>query len=329
MTGNKSTALVGREKMDNFMAVMRDRIRAVLPKHLTPERMAQIVLVETGRNPKLAECSIGSLAASVMLASELGLEPSGPLGKFYLIPRNQKNKATGRHEMTCTTMLGYKGLAELARRSGELSRLNAQVVYRDELTSGAFSATIEPPEIAHAFTPKPIDRADDAIVLAYATAQMKDGSRAQVILTRTEIEDRRGRSQSSSFGPWVTDFAAMARKTALRALLTGGLVPLAAETPLQKALEAEDGDNRAPARPESHREAAAREADLGIELGLDGSPSVEVLDDFDPDTGEVTDAVRDEAGSVVPDPEEAAPPKKAARKGRTASKPAPADELDI
>ena len=62
----------------------------------------------------------------------------------------------------------------------------------------------------------------------YAIARIRDGSIAYEVLTRQEIDARRNRSQSSGSGPWVTDYASMARKTGLRLLFAGGLVPLSA-----------------------------------------------------------------------------------------------------
>jgi recombination protein RecT len=308
MSTEQSTALAPRDRMRDLVTKMQDKIAAVLPKHLTPERMVQIVLVEGNRNPKLRECTPGSLAASVMLASELGLEPSGPLGKFYLIPRKMAVKGPdgrtipGKFEMQCTPLVGYKGLAELAYRTGELARLNAGVVYTAELASGAFTATLEPPEIRHAFTPHPFNRDDDEIALAYATAETKDGARAQVILTRSQIEDRRARSQASGSGPWVTDYAAQCRKTALRALLTGGLVPLSAEARLARALEAEHEDNIARLMPPEER----ADVDLSPLIGLVPDPADEDVIDVPTDDPA---AVVDETGATVPDPPEPEPPK--------------------
>lgn len=226
----------GRDQVRALMQALQPQIAAVLPKHLTPERMVQIVAVEAARNPKLRECTPTTLASCVMLASELGLEPSGPLGHAYLIPRRN------RGQMECTLLLGYKGMCELARRSGQIARISADVVYRSEVEAGAFSATREPPEIHHAWTPGLV-REDGAIVAAYAVAVLSDGSRVQVLLDRDQIEARRKRAQSRDDGPWGTDYPAMARKSALRALLTGGLVPLSAEVAAR--IEADD-----PAEPE-------------------------------------------------------------------------------
>jgi recombination protein RecT len=239
-----ATQQTERDRTRAMVESMIPAIAKVLPKHLTPERMAQIVIVEMSRNPKLRNCTRESLAASIMMASELGLEPSGPRGHAWLIPRN--NKIRGIHgepdrwEMQCSLQIGYKGLIDLAYRSGRIARLNASVVYQSELDCGAFRATIEPPEIRHAWSPT-VERSDATIVAAYATAEMTDGAKAQVILTRADIESRRSRSEATKRGwssPWDSDYAAMARKSALRALLSGGLVPLSSE--LATALEEDE-----------------------------------------------------------------------------------------
>uniref|UniRef100_A0A6M3KT12 Putative DNA recombination protein n=1 Tax=viral metagenome TaxID=1070528 RepID=A0A6M3KT12_9ZZZZ len=222
----KSAAVARRDAVQGIVDGIMPRIRNL--KTVSPERFAQIVLVEASRNPKLAECTRDTLGASLMLCAELGLEPSGPRGHAYLIPRNTKVKTQGapdRWEMQCTLMLGYKGLAELARRSGQIRRLNAQPVYRGEVDRGLWTASLEPTEIIHRYD-LDVDRSDGELVAVYAVAETTDGSKSQVILTRQQIDARRARGKDDGFSPWKSDYAAMARKTALRALLTGGLVPL-------------------------------------------------------------------------------------------------------
>jgi recombination protein RecT len=284
MSESKDLVKSKKDHLRGLIRAMESNIAQVLPKHLTPERMAQLVLVEASRNPRLYDCTPQSIAGCIMLASELGLEPSGPLGKFYLIPR--RNKRMGITE--CTPLIGYKGYCELARRSGEIVRLNAGVVYQDEIDRKLFQATIEPPSIKHEFTTEPIDRSDKTLVLAYATAEMKDGSKAQIILTREEVDKRRARSAAKNSGPWESDYPAMARKTALRALLSGGLVPLSAESPLAKALE---HDIDAPetiegtvvqVEPEPH-DGASRLADA---IGLSDEALAEGTDEEPPADGE-------------------------------------------
>lgn len=173
-------------------------------------------LAELARTPKIAQCSPTSVALCLLLCARLGFEPSSPLGHVYLVP----------YGGVLTPIVGYRGLLELLRRSAEVRHVAAGVVYRDELEGGLFSATLEPPEIHHAWHPT-VNRADDQLVAAYCSVLLINGARHQTILTREQIEARRARGHD---GPaWRTDYAAMARKSAIRALLSSGLVPLSAD----------------------------------------------------------------------------------------------------
>ena len=230
-----TTALVKpKDTFRSLIEAISPEVNRVIPKHCDPGRLAKLVLVEASKNPKLYECSSSSVAACVMLSAELGLEPGSQMGHLYLIPRR------GKGGQECTALIGYKGLAELARRSGKIARVNAGVFYQQELDQGLFSATREPPRIQHQWVPD-INMADDQLRGAYATVELKDGSKVQTVLTRAEIEKRLGKSSAGNSGPWSTDFAAMCRKTALRALLTGGLVPLSTE--LSRAIQIEHEDD--------------------------------------------------------------------------------------
>lgn len=193
------------------------KIRGVLPAHLTAERMAQLVLGEMARNPKIADCTTESVALAYLTCGQLGLEPSSPLGHVYLVPYGK----------TLTVIIGYKGLLQLARNGGILWA-HAEVVYEDEVKAGTWEGSIMPPAIHHSWAAD-TDRSDAKIAAAYCVVRTKDDAQYQVILTRAEIDARRKRSKASGSGPWVTDFAAMARKCAVRALLSGGMVPLSAE----------------------------------------------------------------------------------------------------
>ena len=188
---------------------------ALQPRQRDFERLARIVVLEGQKTPKRFSCPPESVVRSVMLAAQLGLEPGGALGHLYLIPYGRE----------CTPLVGYKGLLELARRSGQIRRLDAVCVYEGEtfkVTRGLA------PNLEHDQDFQ-VDRSDDNLVAAYAVAVLTSGDPVFEVLTRDEINARRGRSKASRSGPWVTDFARMARKSAIRALLNGGLVPLSAE----------------------------------------------------------------------------------------------------
>lgn len=195
-----------------------------------------MALTAATKTPKLLECSPPSMMQALMHCAELGLEPGGALGHIYLIPRGGEVQA----------QVGYKGLAELARRSGQIARIGAGVVYRAEIEAGTFKARHEPPSIEHTIDVD-LDVDDDPsnLVLAYCVVETTDGGRYQSIVGHRRIA--RAKKASSTAGksssPWATDTAAMWRKTAILDLLNGGLVPLSTE--LSRALEVEREAERA------------------------------------------------------------------------------------
>lgn len=211
---------------------MKDQVAAILPKHMTPERLCKVLMVEASRSPALLECTLMSVAESMMLSAQLGLEPGATLGHIYFIPFNDRSSGT----KTCTPIIGYKGYLELARRSGKVSRLDARVVYKGE----PFSVTAGlHPNIEHTVRGD-VDRSDDNVLAAYSVAVLHDGSSYFEVLWKSDIDRTRSRSKGGRRGPWVDDYARMARKTAIRALFNGGTVPMSFE--LANAIQM-DGDN--------------------------------------------------------------------------------------
>lgn len=117
---------------------MKPSIGAVLPQHLTPERMAMIAFTAMRRNPKLLECSQDSIVGSIMTAAMLGLEPSGPLGHGALIPYWNKRLNGGRGAYECQFQPMYQGLLDLARRSGFIKDVQLRPVFKGDRYSYRF-----------------------------------------------------------------------------------------------------------------------------------------------------------------------------------------------
>lgn len=170
------------------------------------DRFTRIVLTEARRTPRLLECDPRSVLGAVLLSAQLGIEP-GPLEQAYLIPRRNRRAGT----VECQFMIGYRGYLELARRSGELLTIDAQVVYENDEFEETHGLQ---PVLRH--RPARTDRGKP--IAAYAVALLKNGGHSFVVLSVDEIEQRRKRSAAGNDGPWSTDWAAMARKSAIRAL---------------------------------------------------------------------------------------------------------------
>lgn len=97
-------------KFSGFLEKLKPQIAAALPKHLNADRMARLALTAFSSNKDLQACSANSIAASIMTAAQLGLEP-GVNGQAYLIP----------YRGTCTFVPGWKGLVDLVSRAGRAS----------------------------------------------------------------------------------------------------------------------------------------------------------------------------------------------------------------
>src|SRR5579859_3992805 len=122
--------------LKNLFDLNRSAIEAIIPKHLTPDRLLRTLLVAYNHTPGLAKCTQSSLIECVIKAAELGLSLSGTLGEAYLVPFSNKIRSKRpdgsfdeRWVDQATLILGYRGLAKLARNSGEISRLEAEMVY--------------------------------------------------------------------------------------------------------------------------------------------------------------------------------------------------------
>jgi len=178
-------------------------IAQALPKHLSADRMCRIALTALRTTPNLLQCSPASFLGSVIQASQLGLEVNTPLGYAYLIPYGK----------VCQLLIGYQGMLELARRSGRTKAVYAFPVYDGDKFSYTLGLN---PTLEH--EPAGITHDPKRLTHAYAVAKLLDGEPVFTVLTRDDIEAARSRSRAKNNGPWVTDYEAMAVKTAVRRL---------------------------------------------------------------------------------------------------------------
>ena len=170
-------------------------IAEVVPHHVTPERMIKVGLMALSKTPKLAECSRDSFLQAMMDCSSLGLEPDGR--RCHLIP----------YGSTCQLIIDYKGLIELAKRSGEIATWKAETVKENDSFKWING------EIEHE-----IDFRTDRgpLQCVYSIARTKDGDVDTEVMTLAEVESIRKRSKAGNSGPWKTDFEEMAKKTVIR-----------------------------------------------------------------------------------------------------------------
>lgn len=180
-------------------------IQNVLPKHLTPERMARIAYTSIMKNPALAQCNPVSLANAVIEASMLGLEIGGPVGLAHLVPF--KGQAT--------LIIGYKGFMDLAYRSGIVSNFSAHPVYENDEFDFEYGIN---PKLRH----KPTFGEKGPLKCAYAVCNYNNGGYDFEIVGQSDIDATKRKSPGSKKkdSPWNdTDIEwTMWVKTAIRRL---------------------------------------------------------------------------------------------------------------
>jgi recombination protein RecT len=231
-----------RRDIRDFVEGMRDQFKLALPKILTPERFTRVALTCINKNPKLLECTRDSLLACLLDCAALGIEPDGR--RAHLIPYGK----------VCTLIIDYKGIAELVRRSGEISTLHCGIVYPADHFDYAFGT-------GQFLNHKPAMSRDgkEKPVCVYSYVKLKDGQEDFDVMSIDDVDRIRKRSRAGNNGPWVTDFDEMAKKTVFRR--HSKWLPLSPE--LREKIEKDDE-----ALTEQERFAAAKPANASdIEFG--------------------------------------------------------------
>ncbi len=196
-------------KLADYVKSMEKEIAKALPSVITPERFTRITLSALSSNPDLQQCTPQSFLGAMMTAAQLGVEPNTPLGQAYLLP--YRNKGV----MECQFQIGYRGLMDLAYRSGEISVIQAHTVYENDEFSYEFGLD---PKLNH----KPAIKDRGEPVAFYAMFKTKDGGYGFEVMS---VEDVRAhakkfsKSYNSPYSPWSTNFEEMAKKTVLKRVI--------------------------------------------------------------------------------------------------------------
>lgn len=209
--GGKTTQVAAKKPttIAGFLESYKGEIARALPKHMTADRMARIAMTEFRKNPKLMACDPATLFGAVIQCAQLGLEPGGSLGHAYLLPFENRKQGTTDVQF----IIGYRGMIDLARRSGQIISLEARAVY----AADKFSVTLGlDPTLVHEPAWETADRGP--LKFVYAVAKLKDGGVQFEVMSRMEIEAVRAMSKAGKYGPWVDHFDEMAKKTVIRRL---------------------------------------------------------------------------------------------------------------
>lgn len=211
---NLPTQQRGQQDIAGVLSKSIPAFKMALPKSMDPDRMARIALTTIRRSDQLMRCNPMSLAGAVLESASLGLEIDSR-GLAYLVP----------YKGEVTLIVGYKGLMQLAYRSGKITNIYADVVFKKEVEAGNVSITLGTERsLRHDFdilTSGPMRETtpDNPPVLAYAVAVFRDGAKHFEFVTEAEVKKRKATSAASEKGfLWNKWLEEAWKKTAIRKL---------------------------------------------------------------------------------------------------------------
>lgn len=211
----EQTAVVQQVKAATVIDVVRSKkfqaqMALALPKSMTADRLTRIVMTECRKAPALLKCAPESFYGAVLQCAALGLEPGSALGHCYLLPFGNGKDKQGRPN--AQLIIGYRGMIDLARRSGQIVSLSAYCVHEQDTFNYKLGLD---PDIEHI----PASVADRGKVThVYAVAKLKGGGVQFEVMSRAEIEAVRKTSKAGTSGPWSSHWDEMAKKTVIRRL---------------------------------------------------------------------------------------------------------------
>lgn len=159
---------VSEDPIYQMLAKYKGAIASVLPKHITPERMLRVSYQAIHRTPKLRKCSGASLVNGLIEISTLGLD----IGRTaHLVPF--KGEAV--------VITDYKGMIELAHRSGQIDSFPFKPVYENDYFDYEEGTSRY---IKH----KPATKDRGKLIAAYAIANFKHGGFDFEVVHPVDIE---------------------------------------------------------------------------------------------------------------------------------------------
>lgn len=203
-----------------FLEQQKPELQKLLPKNMSMDRFVRIALTECVKNPDLLRCSPESWALAMQKCAATGLYPDSDLGFMWLIPReNSKNRGGSWVKVwEVTAQRGYQGDIQLARNSGEVASIYAEVVYEKDtyVVRKGLNPTLE-----HVpYEPKSDDDSPGALRAAYAVAKLDGGEIVWVNLWKFDVMRHKASSMSTGEkSPWTKHEASMWKKSAIKELV--------------------------------------------------------------------------------------------------------------
>lgn len=306
MEGKPSNSLVTkRESFSSYVsgAIGKSLIANVLSDPKDQARFAQQIITLVAMNQGLRECDYATVVSAALQAIDLKLPLNNQLGFAYVVPYNDKRKGK-----IAQFQIGYKGLEQLAYRSGKVARIGASAIKEGEME------VYDPIFGRYSFKALPPEKRESAKTIGYVAyfflSSSNGESPSQIAFSSVEEIKAFATKYSQAYRsgancPWTTAFDQMAEKTLLKRVLKHS--PCAIDEDFQKAIVADQavirgtGDSVVIEYPDgTDGESIDEDAktDNAPKNDLNASPSDFVDSDVKSATKEQTEAMRSAFGAL-------------------------------
>ncbi|WP_164683499.1 recombinase RecT [Streptococcus hyointestinalis] len=221
--------------------VVKQRFESVL-KGKEDQFIATLLSV-VKNNHMLAKATNSSIMTAAMTAATLDLPVDPNLGLAYIVPYNRsyKDGNSWRKVNEAQFQIGYRGLIQLAQRSGKIKGINADIVYEEEFIR--FDKVSGRLELSG-------DYIDSGEIKGYfAYVELVNGFNKTIFWTKNKVIEH-AKKYSKTFDkktgkfkpgtPWDTEFDAMATKTLLKEIISK-YTPMSIE--MEKAIREDNEDS--------------------------------------------------------------------------------------
>ena len=208
---NNNNSQVATQQPQSLQALMSNagvmtKLNSVLGSEKKAAAFASSVISVANGNSLLRNANPMTVLGSAMVAATLDLSVVPTLGMAYIVP----------YKGQAQFQLGWKGLVELAMRSGQYKNIIVEEVHEGELVmKNKFTGDYEFDEDA---------KTSDNVIGYMANFQLTNGFSKTIYWTIDEVKAHATKFSQAYRGgrntPWVTDFDAMAKKTVLESLLS-------------------------------------------------------------------------------------------------------------
>ena len=225
-----STGLITTDQIGRTLAAHMQQFEALAQDGEDIKRFCRMFTEHIASDPRKAACTLESVIVCAKQAVTIGIFPDTTFGRAYLIPRKRSVQSGGQWTKVLELhyQLGYKGWLELLGRSGEVSDVQAGLVYQGDKWNW-----VQGSEPNFELFPSLGGRSDDNAIAAYCVVNLYNGRKFVNVMDRAQIEDHKEKysegwkwaEKDKKDSPWHTQWGAMAIKTCILQLVYRGVIP--------------------------------------------------------------------------------------------------------